>query len=127
MNYILDTHTLLWFLQGEEKLSETVRQIILDNTLKKFVSIASLWEIAIKNRIGKLPLKEGIADIFSEIKANGFGIIGIDCESVEIYNTLPLIHRDPFDAMIIATSVLEQMTIITADENIQKYDVSWIW
>lgn len=127
MNYILDTHTLLWFMQDEEKLSETVRQIILDNTSKKFVSVASLWEIAIKNRIGKLPLKEGITDIFKEIETNGFGIIGIDCESVEIYNTLPLIHRDPFDGMIIATSVLEQMTIITTDENIQKYDVSWIW
>ena len=85
-----------------------------------------MWEISIKNRIGKLPLPSGLTDIFSEIKANGFGYIGISLKSIEVYNTLPLLHRDPFDGIIIATAICEQMTIVTADENIQKYDVPWV-
>ena len=89
MNYILDTHALLWFLRGDNKLSETAYQIILDDASNKFISIASLWEISVKNRIGKLPLKKGVTDIFNKTKNNGFGIIGIDRSCVEIYNTLP--------------------------------------
>ncbi|MCL2378021.1 MAG: type II toxin-antitoxin system VapC family toxin, partial [Defluviitaleaceae bacterium] len=79
------------------------------------------------NRIGKLPLPEGMQGILSAIRARGFGIIGLDYLHIEAYNTLPLIHRDPFDGIIIATALAEKMSIITADENIQKYDVSWIW
>ena len=127
MNYILDTHTLLWFLRGEEKFSEAARKVILDSSAKKFISIASLWEIAIKNRIGKLPLKKGIADIFEKIEANGFGLLEVDRKYIEIYSAIPLIHRDPFDGIIVATAMAEQMTLITADEDIQKYDINWIW
>jgi len=127
MKYILDTHALLWFFEGDTKLSETARKIIFDDNSTKFISVASIWEISIKNRIGKLPLKKSLSDIFDKIESNGFGIIGIDRKCVEIYNTLPLIHRDPFDGIIIATAKYKQMTIITSDENIQKYDVDWIW
>jgi len=127
MNYILDTHVLLWLLRDEKILSETVRQIILDDESNKFISIASLWEISIKNRIGKLPLKKGVYEIFDKLETYGFGLLQIDRNCIEIYNALPLIHRDPFDGMIIATAVYKQMTVITTDENIQKYNVNWIW
>jgi len=127
MNYILDTHVLLWFLRNEDKFSGKARQIILDNTCEKHISIVSLWEIAIKNRIGKLPLANGVSEVFDKIADNGFGLMKIDRKCVEIYNALPLIHRDPFDGMIIATAISRQMTIITADENIQKYDTDWVW
>jgi len=127
MEYILDTHVLLWFLRNDPSLSETALRFILDGNSTKFISVASIWEISIKNRIGKLPLKKSLSDIFDEIETNGFGIIGIDRKCVEIYNTLPLIHRDPFDGIIIATAKFKQMTIITSDENIQKYDVDCIW
>jgi PIN domain nuclease of toxin-antitoxin system len=123
----VDTHALLWFFMDDIKLSEAAREIIFDSSARKFVSIASLWEISIKNRIGKLPLANGIEEIFKQIEINGFGIIGITREYVKIYNKLPLIHRDPFDGMIVATAIGEQMTVVTADENIQKYDVSWVW
>ena len=66
-------------------------------------------------------------DIFAEVEANGFGYIGIGLQSVEIYNALPLLHRDPFDGIIVAAAILERMTIITADENIRKYDVPCVW
>ena len=127
INYLLDTHVLLWSLHDDQKLSESARQIVLDSTLKKYVSVVSLWEISIKNRVGKLLLARGMSDIYDEIENNGFGIIGINRNCIEIYNTLPLIHRDPFDGMIIATAILDKMTIITADENIQGYNIHWIW
>ena len=65
-----------------------------------------MWEISIKNRIGKLPLPNGVSEIFDEVERNGFGFIGVDRQCVEIYNTLPLIHRDPFDGIIIATAII---------------------
>jgi len=127
MDYLLDTHVLLWTIFDSDKLSPSAQRIILDKGTYKFISIATLWEISIKNRIGKLPLPNGLSGVFSEVEMNGFGIIGINQGCLEAYNTLPLFHRDPFDGIIIATALLQKMTIITADENIQKYDASWIW
>ena len=126
-NYILDTPALLWFLRDDENLSDDVRKIIFDKTAMKHVSIASMWEISIKNRIGKLPLKNGISEIFEKIEASGFGLLKINRNCIEAYNKLPLHHRDPFDGIIIATAISEQMTIITADEDILKYDVRCFW
>ena len=127
MEYILDTHVLLWSMFEPAKLSKSTQKILLDKNAQRAISISSIWEIAIKNRIGKLPLPNGIADVFSAIETRGYGILDIDQKHIEIFNTLPLLHRDPFDGIIIATALLEKMTIVTADENIQKYDVSWIW
>jgi len=127
MEYILDTHVLLWLIFDSDKLSVSARHVLSNDFAKKYVCASSLWEISIKNRIGKLPLPEGTQGIFSALKARGFGIIGLDHLHIEAYNALPLIHRDPFDGIIIATALIENMTIITADENIQKYDVPWVW
>ncbi|MCL2708748.1 MAG: type II toxin-antitoxin system VapC family toxin [Defluviitaleaceae bacterium] len=128
MDYLLDTHVLLWIIFDSDKLSPLAQKIILDKNIYKFVSISSLWEISIiKNRIGKLPLPNDLSGVFSEVEMNGFGIIGINQGCLETYNTMPLLHRDPFDGIVIATALLQEMTIITADENIQKYDVPWIW
>ena len=127
MDYLLDTHVLLWIIFDSDKLSSLAQKIILDKSTYKFVSISSLWEISIKNRIGKLPLPNDLSGVFTEVEMNGFGIIGINQGCLETYNTLPLLHRDPFDGIIIATALLQEMTIITADENIQKYNVPWAW
>ena len=109
------------------KLSQSAQKIINDVSISKFISISSIWEIAIKKRIGKLPLPMGIDGVFSKLETSDVGIVGIDRQHIEIYTALPLLHRDPFDGIIIATAMLEKMTIITADGNIQKYDVSWTW
>jgi len=126
-NYLLDTHVLLWSIFESHKLSEKSQKILLDRNSRKFVSVPSIWEISIKHRIGKLPLPNGLFDIFTEIELNGFGYLGIVLIHIEKYNALPLLHRDPFDGIIVAMAMIEQMTIITADENIHKYDVQWIW
>ena len=127
MNYLVDTHALLWMMFEPKKLSQNAKEILSDESLHKFISITSLWEIAIKNRIGKLPLPMGISGIISKMGVIGIGRIGVDLRHIEIFNSLPLLHRDPFDGIIIATALSEGMTIITGDENIPKYDVPWVW
>ncbi|MCL2109907.1 MAG: type II toxin-antitoxin system VapC family toxin [Oscillospiraceae bacterium] len=127
MDYILDTCTLLWLLFEPEKLSKSARQIILDKNCHKSVSVVSLWEISVKNRIKKLELPYGVSGVFDKVKSSGFGFVPIEQEHIEAYNTLPLIHRDPFDGIIVATALVEQMTILTSDTEIQKYDAAWTW
>jgi len=127
MEYLIDTHVLLWTMFEPDRLSIKAREILLNKNIYKSTSIASVWEIAIKNRIGKMPLPTGVSGVFSKIDTLGYGLIEVDQNHVEIYATLPLLHRDPFDGIIIATALVENMTIITVDENIHKYDVPWIW
>ncbi|MCL2199275.1 MAG: PIN domain-containing protein [Defluviitaleaceae bacterium] len=74
-----------------------------------------------------MQLPKGISETFLKTVALGVGQIGLDHRHIETYSTLPLLHRDPFDGIIVATAIVENMTIITTDENIQKYDVPWIW
>ena len=127
MKYLMDAHTLLWSLDNIKKLSLEVKSILQDNNIDKFISTVSLWEIAIKNRIGKLPLPSGLMGIYNEIEKNGLSILSIAPMHIEIFNNLPLHHRDPFDGMIVATAMATKMTVLTCDENILKYDIKWIW
>jgi len=124
MKNLLDTHTILWFLNGE-KLTSNVRELIMSG--KNYVSVASLWEVAIKMSIGKYSFNGGFPAFRDLVRNNGFIVLPINDEYMERLLHLPLIHRDPFDRLIIATALAEDFMIITADENIQRYDVSWTW
>ena len=124
MKNLLDTHTMLWFLNGE-KLTSKVKEMILNNT--NYISIVSLWEVAIKMNIGKYTFEGGFKAFIKLVESNGFEILPIKTEYMEYLFELPLIHRDPFDRIIIATALVEDMLILTSDENIQRYDVTWIW
>jgi len=108
MDYILDTHALLWSMFEPVKLSQSAQDILLDRKYRRFVSISSMWEIAIKNRIGKLTLPSGLGGVFATIEKRGYGILNIDQQHIEIYSTLPLLHRDPFDGIIVASALLEK-------------------
>jgi PIN domain nuclease of toxin-antitoxin system len=106
------------------KLSDPVKQTILDPASEKHVSMASAWEFAIKVSTGKMVgLDGGVSEFFKIIKENGFGILPIKEENVKRLETLPFIHRDPFDRMLVAVAKAENMTILSADENIHQYDV----
>ena len=125
MKYLLDTHTLLWALYDSNKLSDNVK-----NTLRESdccVSIASLWEMAIKNSIGKLELKQSIKDIANVCNKNGIAIIDITPSHCDSIRELPDIHHDPFDRIIIAQAMSNECTIITKDSLIPKYGVRTIW
>jgi len=126
-DYLLDTHTAIWFLSGNKRLSQTARQIILDTSNNMCVSIVSVWELAIKISIGKLKFPDNSIGFMRLAEDNDFFIVPIKKDYPTVVESLPLIHRDPFDRILIATAIVEKMTIITADTNIARYGVSHVW
>ncbi|MDR1709905.1 MAG: type II toxin-antitoxin system VapC family toxin [Candidatus Accumulibacter sp.] len=126
MRYLLDTHVALWIFQEKERLSASALAALDDLSSDLCVSLASVWEIAIKISIGKLDFAGGVSGFLETIKDNDIGLVNISSEHLRIVETLPLLHRDPFDRLLIATALADGMTLVTADENILKYDVSHI-
>jgi PIN domain nuclease of toxin-antitoxin system len=127
MKFLLDPHVILWLATNSPFLSDTAKRAILDNNNEKYVSIVSAWEVAIKLGTQKLQLDGGLAEFFRMIDENGFLLLGIEREYVQYVQSLPFFHKDPFDCLLIATANVENLTLISIDDNIQKYDVNWIW
>ena len=128
MKLLLDTHTALWLVNEHEKLSSKAKALLLNEAHELYISIASAWEIAIKASLGKLPEFQGGVGIFlANINNLPIILFPIMSRHLEMVENLPFIHRDPFDRLLIATAKAEDMTILTADENIHKYDVPFVW
>jgi PIN domain nuclease of toxin-antitoxin system len=128
MKLLLDTHTALWWVNEHEKLSPTAKALLSEDSYSRYISIVSVWEIAIKASLGKLYEFDGGVKVFlAEMENNPVVLLPIGTRHVEMVETLPFIHRDPFDRLLVATAKIESMTILTADENIQKYDVASVW
>ena len=125
--YLLDTHAAIWFFNGDNELSETANRIIRDFSNPIYLSVVSAWELAIKINIGKLNFAGRAAGFLRLAETNKIDIIPIKSDHLTALEALPLIHRDPFDRLLIATAIAEQMTLITIDENIAKYNVPLIW
>ena len=126
MSYLLDTHALLWYLFDKTQLSVDVSRII-ENEDKLYLSIVSLWEIAIKQSIGKLNISKTILQIEEQCNKSDIQILPIlpiHCEKIK---ELEKIHNDPFDRMIISQAIVDGITILTKDNNIQKYKVDTLW
>lgn len=122
MRYLLDTNIFLWSLNGDKKLKGEIKEIIKNPKSQIFVSVASAWEISIKNRVGKLPLKTTLSKCFEILD---FEILDINLIHTLEFNKLPLHkdHRDPFDRILISQSRVENLTLVTTDEKIWKYDL----
>ena len=128
MKLLLDTHAALWLISEYEKLSDKVKTLIKDNSNTKFISIASCWEIAIKVSNGKLTLQDGgVAAFIEKIENSPIEFLPVTTHHIKIVESLPFIHRDPFDRVLIAAAISEDMTLLTDDDNIRKYDVLSIW
>ncbi|MCL1820598.1 MAG: type II toxin-antitoxin system VapC family toxin [Oscillospiraceae bacterium] len=128
MSYLLDTHVFLWYFWDAKELSDCASDIIENNAAQKYVSVASLWEFSVKYSMGKLTFEGGLTRLWEMLTQNNFIILPITQPQLEVLiSDLPFHHRDPFDRLIIATAKTEGLTIVTVDENIQKYDVSWVW
>ena len=127
MNYLLDTHVLIWYFEDAAGLPVEITRVIDNPIYHKFISVASLWEIAIKSNIGKLDMQLSFDELLDVIDGSELSIIPIKNGYLKGLSRLPFIHKDPFDRIIIATALMEKLTIMTIDENIQKYDVPWIW
>jgi len=126
-SYLLDTHVAIWFLNGDSALSQTAKQVILSPSNRKYLSVASPWELAIKISLKKLDFDGKAADFISLAENNGFVILPIKPSHLTVLETLPLIHRDPFDRLLVATAISEKMSFISADKNVAQYNVSLIW
>ena len=127
MRCLLDTHVALWLFEGNGKLSQNARNVIFDNDNEIYVSIISAWEVAIKVSIDKLDFEGGSEAFLAAIEANSIDLLGVGGEHIKIVERLPFVHRDPFDRIIIASALAEDLTIITDDESIRRYDVPLTW
>ncbi len=120
MNLLLDTHIILWWLNDDEKLSEKYREVIGQQANLCHISAVSIWEICIKSALGKLTIP---SDYLNELKGQGFLELPVSWTHCEKLLTLPSIHSDPFDRLLICQALCENFNMITVDENIKRYDV----
>ncbi|MCL2360950.1 MAG: type II toxin-antitoxin system VapC family toxin [Defluviitaleaceae bacterium] len=125
MRYLLDTHTLIWYSKNADELPHTVRNELINPRNILYVSSASFWEMTIKAGINKLDIS--LKKLYKHVEMAGILILQIEQDYLYKQLELPPIHKDPFDRLLIATAQAEKLTIITVDENIHRYDVSWVW
>jgi PIN domain nuclease of toxin-antitoxin system len=125
---LLDTHAFLWFITGNLALSRKCRTLIEDDNNQKFVSIASVTEIAIKTSLGKLALERPFAEIIpQQLRGNNFHPLAFTIEHAVSLSRLPFHHRDPFDRMIIAQSLTENLPVLSNDSAFDAYGVERVW
>jgi PIN domain nuclease of toxin-antitoxin system len=128
MRLLLDTHALLWFWEGDTRLSEDARAALLDANNARFVSYATAWEIAIKVSLGKLFLAISFEELFpAMVLASGFQPLPIKFEHLGRILSLPWHHRDPFDRVLIAQADREQLIVVSGDPQFLTYGVSVLW
>ena len=127
MKYLLDTHVVLWVAENSPLLTDKVKAIILDKRVEKYVSIVSAWEVAIKLGAHKLHLDGGLSEFFRMIDDNGFFTLSVEREYLCLIPALPDYHKDPFDRLLLATAITEDMALITIDQNLHKYDSICLW
>lgn len=126
MKNLLDTHTFIWFINGDDNLSLTARNAI-ESAEENYISIASIWELAIKISLGKLEMSASFDELEKQVLINGFKILDISFEDLSLLTTLPFQHRDPFDRLLITQSISRQLTIITKDKSFLEYKVDTVW
>ena len=127
MNLLLDTHTLIWFLNGDTALYEKAKKDIQQEDVSNFISIASIWEIAIKISLGKLEIKKPFAELESQISDNGFQLLPISFQDVSLITNLPFHHKDPFDRIIAAQCINRKLILVTKDEIFKQYSLEITW
>jgi len=128
MNLLLDSHALISWHEEPKQLSSRAFQAISDPANKIFLSIASIWEIQIKIQIGKFKFVEPLVDVIqTEQTQNSFRLLPIEFSHVLALANLPFHHKDPFDRLLISQSVVENMTLVSADKRLSAYDVNLLW
>ena len=128
MKLLLDTHAFLWFIMGSANLSDKARILIEDPANERLLSVASLWEIAIKNSLGKLTLASSFDELIPEqLRMNGIGLLNIRVDHLSVLTTLPFHHRDPFDRLIIAQAILENFPVVSIDATFDTYGIARLW
>ena len=128
MNVLLDTHAFLWSITGDNRLSKTAEKTFLNPNNNLFFSVASFWEICIKMSLGKLSLTSGwFKTIQAEIRINAVQWLPVEMPHCLELTKLPFHHRDPFDRMLIAQAVVEDLQLLSRDPRLSAYEIDRIW
>lgn len=128
MTHLLDTHTFLWFIGGNDQLSSHARTLIEDQNNDRLLSVASLWEMTIKVSIGKLEVPLPFTRLVREhVTGNDIDVLPIEPEHLDQQRTMPFHHRDPFDRLILAQALAEELPVISRDDAFSDYPVRVRW
>lgn len=128
MKILLDTHAFLWFVMDSSKISKRATSLIESTENEVYLSVASIWEMAIKVSIGKLRIDESFEDfIMPELESNQFSLLNIEVRHLGKVVNLPFHHRDPFDRLLAAQSLTMNMPILSRDTAFDLYDVERLW
>lgn len=119
-SYLLDTHILLWWLADDEKLTQGVRKLVSDPNNNIIVSAVSIWEVVIKKSLNKLDAPD---DLIAILEGNNIEILPMTADHAMLVGCLPLIHSDPFDRLLIAQCMFEDLIFVTHDGIIPKYNI----
>lgn len=121
MRFLVDTHIFLFLINADEKLDKKIINILENPTNSINLSIASLWEIVVKINIGKLPITRSINELYDIISSKNISVLNIQKQHLDTYLNLPIIHRDPFDRLIISQAIADDLTLVTDDQYIKNY------
>lgn len=128
MRILLDTHTIVWWATGDQRLSRKARVAIANPDTEVFISIASAWEIQTKASLQKLTLTESVDALYrSLIIEQDFRMAGIELEDIDHLSKLPPHHRDPFDRMLVAQAIRGDFTLVTKDSIVSSYGALTLW
>ena len=128
MRILLDTHAIVWWATGDERVSRKARVALADPTTEVFISIASAWEIQIKATLQKLTLHESVDTLYRNLIIDqGFRIIGVELKDIDLLSKLPPHHRDPFDRMLVAQALRGNFTLVTKDSIVSSYGAPTLW
>jgi PIN domain nuclease of toxin-antitoxin system len=128
MRLLLDTHALIWFCEGHSALGKVARELIVDPDHEKFVSTATIWEIAIKVSTGKLNFPSDFAPYFkTQMALNGFDLLPIAYEHAASVSHLPRHHGDPFDRLLVAQCEIEHLALVSRDAAFDAYGIKRVW
>jgi PIN domain nuclease of toxin-antitoxin system len=127
MKVLLDTHTFNWLDSEPPKLSDSAAAILTDPSTAVLLSVASVWEILIKQQLGKLTMSLPLETVLNQQQANGIETLPVMLDHVLALKTLPATHKDPFDRLLVAQANVESATILSADPIFKSYPVNVIW
>jgi PIN domain nuclease of toxin-antitoxin system len=127
MKLLLDTHAFLWFVVGDERLSRKARRALEDDEAELYLSAASVWEMAIKSSLGRLSLPAPLNAYMAEKAASGFRMLPVEWQHAAAVETLPRHHGDPFDRLLVAQALVEDLTVVTGDAVFRSYGADVLW
>jgi len=124
LKLLLDTHAALWFLSGDERLSENARRHVTDGANRVLLSAAVVWEIAIKRSLGKLVVPDEYLSLLLDAGAQA---LAVNLDHAAAVEHLPAHHHDPFDRMLVAQATIEGAALVSRDDALRPYDVTLVW